>query len=469
MPRPRLLAAVLACLASPAVVFAAAPAPQDDADPAAEPEFPRLDEIEPLLEEVRKLKFRRDVPAERQSAEDFRAYVEEELQETMPAEDFDDIVAGLEALGMVRERFDLGREIVDAMVSQAGAYYDPESGTFYYLMTDVDPFVLKILAAHELVHALQDQHFDLQAMVERMEELADPEQGVRQDDLVLAWRSLVEGEATYVQNLWQVKSLSGNDLTANPEMERAALGLTFDTDLYALARMGVPGGVLEGDLAEAMEAMKDIPPYLMVPLYAAYMRGGNFTMRVRQAGGWDAVDAVYTDLPASTEQILHPEKYLAEDRDDPTPITLPDLPSLAEAGWEPIDAAVHGELYLNLLLRQAGLDRAAADRAAAGWDGDVYRAWRREDGRILLALATTWDTPEDATEFFDALGTATRHRYAGREPVEDDAARVRFEGEDGGSLLVRRDREVFLVRGGEPAELDALAEKLLATPVGHRD
>ncbi len=89
-------------------------------------------------------------------------------------------------------------------------------------------------------------------------------------------------------------------------------------------------------------------------------------MTLRQHGGWAAVSDAFVHPPRSTEQTLHPEK-LTTDRDDPTPVTFTVLESLQGTGWTEIDAAIHGEFYLGLMLRNFGCEGHAARRAAAGW------------------------------------------------------------------------------------------------------
>ncbi|MCC6909010.1 MAG: hypothetical protein IT430_13785 [Phycisphaerales bacterium] len=468
-----LAAAAFACASPPAPPPDPASAP---AEPAQAPALPDLTDIEAQLTEIRGLKFLKDVPAEHQSMEDWAEYLDEELETMFPPDKVGGFMAGLVRLGMLKQPIDLSEEFKSALLSQAGAYYDPETGKFYYLMTDMAPVLLQTVAAHELVHALQDQHFKLGALLEKMEE--EQTEDVRNDDQVLAVRFLVEGEATYVQTLWQTKTM-GMDLSANPEMETMAFRMQANMEPDALIQlskqvdmsaMGLEGG----DIAKAIESMDKIPPYILHPLMAAYIKGAYFTMELRHAGGWERVAEAYRNLPTTSEQVMHPDKFTGP-RDEPTLVTLPALDDLDRAGWKQIDSARHGEYYLALLLRNFDCPGPKANRATAGWDGDLYRAYQREDGCVMFALVTTWDSEKDAQEFFDAYKSILKVKCGLAEPVDNyvqDSGEIAYpsgnEADDTGRLA-RRGREVFIVEGA-PAELASdIIRQAKAMEVRHAD
>jgi hypothetical protein len=246
---------------------------------------------------------------------------------------------------------------------------------------------------------------------------------------------------------------------ANMETEQLVAMIRSQT------KLAPPGSAM----AKAIDAMESIQPFVLAPLLAAYMSGAGFIAKV-DGGGWEAVDRLFEAPPVSSEQCLHPEKYAAK-RDDPTPIAMPEFPETAAAGWRDADAAIHGELYFRILLKRFGVPAKTANVAAAGWDGDVYRAWRAADGRTAIVLATTWDTERDAQEFFDAYKTALAKKYEklAAEPG-DDAKAYRYDcGEEtlGKGVLILRGLEVFAVEGF-PADLrGAIADKLVATKIDH--
>ena len=121
-----------------------------------------------------------------------------------------------------------------------------------------------------------------------------------------------------------------------------------------------------------------------------------FADTLYQQGGWPAVDAAYDRLPESTEQILHPEKYLAEEGPKPVEasVTVDDLGD----GWTERRADSVGELGISVWLESSAGPAVAAE-AAAGWGGDRAVLLEGPDEAWLLSWLTSWDTPADAEEF----------------------------------------------------------------------
>jgi hypothetical protein len=470
---PRTVRGVLAALALavPNVALAAA---EDDA-----PALPDLAPIQAQVAAIRGLEFKQDVPAEEQSLEDFAAFVDGELKKAFPPERQEGMMAGLMLLGLIDEPIDIGESFRTAVLTQAGAHYDPKTKKFYYLMTGLPAEALQVIASHELVHALQDQHFDLTKVLGDLElaYLSYP----RNDDQLLAVRSLVEGEATYIMTVWQLKTMMGQDITANPQFETMVFKQQADMSLDQIVQLtkmqiGAFGGE-DSPIGKAMTAMEDIPPLILEPLYAAYMKGAYFAMRLRQEGGWERISKAFEEMPESTEQILHPEKLTTE-IDRPTRMTFPD--GFLGDDWKPLDSAVLGEFYVDMLLRQQGVERATAQKASAGWDGDVYAAYRHADGRQLMIFVTTWDTEGDAAEFYDAYRSILKRKHPEMKPDEGEApealegvaADLRYQigGEKLGSgRLLRRGREVFAIEGGTRIYNEQITDALIARPIDRVD
>jgi hypothetical protein len=132
-----------------------------------------------------------------------------------------------------------------------------------------------------------------------------------------------------------------------------------------------------------------------------------------QRGGIDAIDEAFTDLPVSSEQIMHPERY---PDDVPTPLDIPDVSEELGPGWKDLDVMEVGEAWLALALKQR-LDADPSNAAAAGWDGGLYRAWSDGDD-VAVVLETAWDSEQDAAEFADAI----------EEWIDDGAAEVLSTG-----------------------------------------
>jgi len=453
-------------------------------------DLPEFAPIQAKLEAIRGLRFLEPVPAAFQDASDFAAMMDEELAEAFPTERQEGMVQGLVRLGLLAEPIDLGKALKTTFATQALAYYDPEDDRFFYLAHGLGAAEMEDVTAHELVHALQDQHFDLGAISDLQAELV--ERDVRQDDRALAIGFLIEGEATYVEARYTMER-DGMSFAGMPSAERmffknsARLEDSFSSMLF-----GRDLGDLEGvdeTIASALRGMAEVPPILIRPLQAQYGFGAYFVLLAVQAGGFDAVSAIYENLPRSTEQVLHPEKYFDEP-DEPTPLPLLPPELLAPRGWRRVDAAVLGEFHLALLLELNGVHRLRAEAAAAGWDGDVYQAFYHPDQkRTLTVLQTTWDDETEAHRFFQAYLDTFRAKYPKREAGAGGAGaggagagasgagaegspgtRVAFDSGDvalGHVRIERRGREVFAIEGGDAEMAADLAAALRKLPVTH--
>ena len=111
-------------------------------------------------------------------------------------------------------------------------------------------------------------------------------------------------------------------------------------------------------------------------------------------------------LPASSEQVLHADRFVGE-RDEPADVVFSEE---APAGWRDVHADALGELETRVFLEEYLGDRDAAVSAAQGWDGDRYRLLRGPPGEVLI-WATVWDSGEEAAEFEDAVRQAFKRRY----------------------------------------------------------
>ena len=288
----------------------------------------------------------------------------------------------LAALGLIPAGTNLLDVNVRLMSEQVAGFYDPLSDQMLVLF-DGNPGLTEYFYSHEVVHALQDAYLDPDDLMEDLTAL--------NSDQTLAAVALYEGDAV-------------NGSTAYLEQHPALTG--------ALLR----------EAGRDSPVMDTAPAAVVVPLLFPYTSGAAFVDRLRAEGGWDAVDAAYGDMPASTEQILHPLKYL--ERDEPSLLALPDPASALGAGWRPVDEDTLGELQTALLLANfdpgEGFNAITGDialpeparNAAAGWDGDRFALW--EDGeRETLVWRSVWDTPEDARAFSRALAQFGNDRWQG--------------------------------------------------------
>ena len=245
---------------------------------------------------------------------------------------------------------------------QVLGFYNSQNEELVYTGDEDLDRIEQFVLAHELTHAIDDQHFDL----DRLDELAQ----TCDDDRFLAALGAVEGSAnhfaTQVANRFPVTEFG--DLSG-----------------------GGPRGV----------------PQLIVELQAyPYTLGQVFVDRLADDGGPAAVNRALRTFPITTEQVLHPSKFPG---DTPRRVDVPDFAPTFGPRWRDHDVMLVGELWLRTVL-DLRLDEPAAERAAAGWDGGIYRAWSDGDD-VAVVLRTVWDTPLDAAEF-----SATLDQWARQGP-----------------------------------------------------
>lgn len=427
MKCPTRLSALTCALA---LLLAPTAGAQDQPEP---PEVTRIRESVPRLqkklEELRGATFQRDVTVEYQSDEDFRAFLLASLDEQYPPERAEKDSRLLQALGFMPEGYDLRQGLVDAMSSQALAYYDPEQGTFFVLKTEMPASEIDGTVLHELHHALQDQRHDLATLAAPFER---PD--FQNDDAGLAYKFLVEGEAFYVQMRFMLEQQAGARGLA---MLDQAIGMYGNSTRREMERMERMQMGMMGDQAkaavDALEARAKLPGYLYHSLVSPYFKGGVAVHQLFKRGGWERIDGLFKELPRSTEQILHPEKAPGNDGHDvPTRVELPDLSASLGEGWALLTQNTIGELHLRTLFETLeGNERQAA---AAGWDGDRVQAYGK-GAETAFAWYLVFDSADDAQEFKSALEAAQK-----KGPATLSGAEVTLHG----------DAHV-LVLGGVPA------------------
>ena len=356
-------------------------------------------------------------------------------------------------LGLMKEPIDLRDTLEHAFVSQAAGYYDPTQKKFFIVILSSDATMLDTITSHELMHGLQDQYFDLNAYYH-----ANDKEHPLTEDQANARRFIVEGEATMLMVVYVTKAYTGQDLLGAKSLPLLGVMLnaqaTLDASTMAKQQAESSFENMDEDMKKQIEAMDDIPLFILVPLFESYTKGSVPIYEAYAAGGWGAVDGLFTNPPDSTEQVLHPVDKLIGVRDYPIELMLPTHRSLA--GWTSSHSDVMGELgwrvYLTTWLTT---DNEAFDvkAAAAGWDGDHYAIYTKGESTVGV-LATTWDSVDDAKEFEAAYIATLAARFDGAEATTKNAVTT-MKRPDGTQILVeRRDSDVYIVDGA-PAKIAA--------------
>ena len=342
-----------------------------------------LDVIIQALPAVRGLEFRATVPVAALSREEIAQTVASEIERSYAPGDLERLEAVYTRLRLLPPGTRL-RPALQRLYEQEGAgFYDPRTKRLVLARTALGGAGLRVdlvarltgrdlvgefLLAHELTHALQDQHYGMRT---------DPEPLVdSHGDADLARHALLEGDAT----------LSGFAYMLGRRLDRSTIA-TVERQLRGIPR-------------ELARRYPDVPELVRASLAFQYDDGTAFAGWALADGGWAAVDRVHADPPDSTEQVLHPARYFAT-RDRPVTITLGGTERLVRAGWKTILEDTLGELQMRVLAERA-LGRDGAARVADGWGGDRLRALARGPD-LALVWMTAWDSPAQAGEFAQAM------------------------------------------------------------------
>jgi hypothetical protein len=386
-------------------------------------------------------------------------YDEKQLRErllSMIAQEYTDAeiadeASALGALGALPQGLDYKALMVELLTEQIAGFYDPKAKELF-IMKGLPQSLQRPTMAHELFHAIQDQHFDLQS-------IQGPFNGKENSDFALARSALIEGDATLVMldfSLYESKTLPDPNATSMADMKLLAAMVTS----MSMDDIGAMEQMLGGDKQEADEpsAIEAAPLFIRESLMFPYLAGLRFAVAARAGRTWKDLDAVYADPPVSTEQILHPERFFQK-RDDPVFLSF----SLGAPAKDltPLYQNVLGEYQLYLLLKEGltargeGAAKSSPAEASAGWDGDTLRSWRAKDGAVVTAHVSEWDSARDAAQWAAAMREVAARRHADLSA----APTARVEGADvtrythsGGAreLIVERRGATVLYLDGLP-------------------
>ena len=325
------------------------------------PSWPRypadLDKLKKSIVEIGRLEFKRDVPVRYLDRAQMKKYIDDLFES-----DYPDELAGKEQeviylMGFTDKMIDLKPLRKKIILENVGGMYNEKTKELLAVEEFRELGMINASAlAHELRHAIQDQHFQLAAVLGDLSDF---------DDRKLAALAAVEGDATLVMI---------RQLGFDPELIGAAFNPENVLSFSALAG------------ASLLAAAPDIVKYqLLMP----YLDGMKFSQAVFKAGKWKGLNRVLSHKPLSSEQILHPQKYLAGEK--PQAVFTGFRPSRGELAH----SGVIGEYYLNVLLKNG----PEITDTAAGWGGDLFSLYRHGDSRLLL-WESHWDAGSDCARFY---------------------------------------------------------------------
>ena len=323
-------------------------------------------QIEASVERLRGLSFLQPVVYKEIPRSELPAILRAKLGQQVPDQEFDRTGVALAALGLIPNGTDLKKTYLGLLGEQVGAFYDQHSQElFTFSGQSLNNSQNQVILAHELTHALEDQHFHLANL---------PLEAKGNDDRVLAASALVEGDATLVMNRYMIGTLSAASI-------RESLVATVATDVRQLA---------------------SAPRFLRETLLFPYLRGQEFCQQLYDQGGWAALARAFEHPPASTSLILHPERFLDNPSEQPAAVEFPDATLLGE---HPLDDNVLGEFGVRQWLLTWLKNDTQATATAAGWKADRYLVYGGTQAASYV-WETVWRSSGEAVAFGAAAARA---------------------------------------------------------------
>jgi hypothetical protein len=329
-------------------------------------------------------------------------------------------------LGLLPKDYPLEQKLIDLLTDQIAGVYDP-TGREFFIAASTGLAEQRVIMAHELTHALEDQSFHVESWTKAAK---------GNDDAGLARAAVLEGSATIamIDYLLRDAGTSFRDLG------------NFDPSLIL------------GDVDISQE-LKDVPMVIRDQLFFPYLAGAAFSVKALDAaGGWTGLHGLFGNPPASTQQIMHPDLYLRGVR--PEVVKLPRMNDVVPRGWKKLDENVMGEFGFNQVFKQF-LGKARADALAAGWSGDRYVIYEQSpEGRALLVLSVRLAGETEAASFFAGYRDLLQKKYA--NPISElrQSGAVFIEAPDGGAFIRCSGRDCVLGEGATRAQFYALGRAM---------
>lgn len=418
-------ALLVGCLGLRAQDAAVAP-PSADSKAVTDADFiAAADEVLGQMSEITGLKLLSPLKKSLRSREEIRAYVIKQMNEEKSAAERYADQRSAEAFGLVPKGFDLDSFMVNVLTEQVEGLYDPKAREFY--IADWSPLAdQRMVMAHELTHALEDQHFKIEDWLKA----ARPN-----EDAELARDAVLEGSAMAAMVDYLMLG-TGRSLKDVPD---------FDP------------GMLIGDLSSTPTLQK-APPFLKDALIFPYIGGLNFSAAIMRNTGWSALQPLFEKPPVSTQQILHPALY----RSGKTPATvvLPPLEKLLGESWSKLDENIMGEFGWKEVFKQF-LDNDRAKSLAAAWDGDRYAVFeQKQTKKLILVTRLHLNDEEHAARFFGQYSEALEKKYAERAHLLRRPNFFSFDSPDGGVFLDCLGNECVTMEGAARNIFDAFTKSL---------
>ena len=333
------------------------------------------------VEAVRGLRATGPIPCELAARSDIERFLKETIARKLPPEKLKMEGIVYRGIGIVPDSYPYEERLVALYVTEIGGYYDPEKKRF--VMASWLPATSQApVARHELAHALQDQHYNLEAFL-------DPT--IENGDELLARASLVEGDATAV-----MVDVEQREAKTYPRLSGADAAEKFSEG---------------GELLSALRTqLQKTPPGLTYLMRFPYRQGERFVRFLIGRGGYGAVNQAFSRPPRASREILHPEEYVAGGFSPSIP-PIECLQGEDPHGPQAAYTDTLGESGIEAALRSLRVDAKSRERAVRGWVGDRIGVFPKEGNQRRLVWVLRWETDIDAAEFLGAYRSGLENHY----------------------------------------------------------
>jgi hypothetical protein len=380
---------------------------------SGDPVFKQIDSIVKTLSQISGLTEEHPVPYGRMSKTQLRRFLTKRIKKTLKPEEIYADELALKMFGLVPQDFNLRKSTIDLLTEQAAAFYDYDDKKLFLL--DDSSFTSETTTlAHELSHALADQHFDLDKYMDETPS---------NDDENLAHTAVVEGQASWLMLAYDLKQ-NGQPPVPSPEMLKSV------TDSSEESMTDYP--VLKGS-----------PLYIQQSLLFPYTAGTMFFDAVYKKMGKAAFAAVFVNAPVDSAQVLHPERYF--DHEKPA---VPELPKLAfvNDNKEVTEGSV-GEFDHQMMLRQYAGEAEAATLAPHLRGGQFKIVAMGKGRKPLLEYVSEWDSDAQAANFFTAYERVLQGKWKHCDVSLSRENILAGTGDDGYFVTRRIENRVWSVEG----------------------
>lgn len=336
-----------------------------------------LQKIANRVSELRGLEFSKPPKFRKCSEEVVRYQILQTFSEETPSQEIESDRKLLAALGLIPLKEDLAKTLMEVFTEQIAGTYNEETKEISIMQEkQAGEATGEITIAHEVTHCLQDQNFHL--------DMPPLDEESFNGDNTTAIQALVEGDATLAM-LDYAKEYSDMASLLKEESQ-------------------VP--------SSASEKLENAPLYIRESLLFPYEEGLEFAMYLKNIGGYDALDNAFRNPPLSSEQIIHPEKYITKDQ--PKAVHIPDLLPFLPKRWKMINDDCMGELDVRLWFEQY-CEAPTLEEISSGWGGNAIQYYQGQGDEHLLVNMFEWDSKKDAQEFFQNYRNLISEMFNGAE------------------------------------------------------